>query len=110
MGLISGNGTRQWLFQRLSNALVVVFGIVMIKVLVSNELSHESLSALFAGQVFQIYAGLTLLFACFNSILAGWQIEGDYRKKLHIPKNLLTTVAVVVSLTYLGCGLMLLFK
>ncbi|UTW45783.1 succinate dehydrogenase, hydrophobic membrane anchor protein [bacterium SCSIO 12696] len=110
MGLMSGNGTRQWVFQRLSNALTVVFGIVMLKVLMSNDLSHESLVALFSGQAFQIYAGLTLLFVCFNSILAGWQIEGDYQKKLHIPKNLLTTVAVVLSLCYLVCGLMLLFR
>ena len=109
MGVMCNNGTRQWLFQRLSNALIIVFGIVMLKVLIANELTHEALTALFAGQIFQIYAGITLLFICFNSILAGWQIEGDYRKKLHIPKNLLTTVAVLISLCYLACGLWLLF-
>ena len=103
------NGTRQWVFQRLSNALIVVFGIVLLKVLMTNELSHESLSALFAGQVFQIYAAATLVFVCLNSILAGWQIEGDYSKKLGIPKKLLTTVAVLTSLCYLICGLLLLF-
>lgn len=108
MGVI--NGTRQWVFQRLSNALIVVFGIVMLKVLLTNELSYEALSALFTGQTFQIYAAVTLVFACLNSILAGWQIEGDYAKKLSIPGHLLTIVAVVVSLCYLAFGLMLLFQ
>ena len=110
MGLISKNGTRQWIFQRLSNALIVVFGVVLLKVLIGNDLSHEALQALFNDQIFRVYAGLTLLFVCFNAVLAGWQIEGDYAKKFHIPNNLLTTIAVLVSLCYLVMGLMLIFR
>ena len=104
------NGTRQWVFQRLSNALIVVFGIVMLKVLIANELSYEALTALFAGQTFQIYAAVTLAFVCFNSMLAGWQIEGDYSKKFGIPKGLLTVITVLVSLCYLVLGMLLLFR
>ncbi|WIO75495.1 succinate dehydrogenase, hydrophobic membrane anchor protein [Porticoccaceae bacterium LTM1] len=102
------NGVRQWIFQRVSNALFVLFGIVLLKLLLTTEFSYEAVTALVNNSTFQIYALITLVFACLNSVLAGWQIEGDYSKKFGIPSKLITTVVAVVSAGYLYYGIKLL--
>ncbi len=109
MGIIN-NGVRQWIFQRVSNALIISFGICLLCVLLSSDgLTYASLTELFSGQGFKIYAAIVLIFSCLNSVLAGWQIDGDYAKKFGMPQNVLTVTAAIVSLLFLFFGLGLLF-
>ena len=104
------SGVKQWIFQRITNAVIVSFGIALACVLFSGkDLSHESLTQLIASSNFTYYFAVVLVLACFNSILAGWQIDGDYAKKFGIPQKLITVCAVLGSLVYLAYGLKLLF-
>lgn len=108
MGIMT-NGVQQWFFQRVSNAAFVVFGIVLLVNILSNGLTYEALNELFAFTGFKLYALVTLLLACANSVLASWQITGDYAEKFNLPPCLMVAVAVLVSVLYLIWGLMLLF-
>lgn len=109
MGLMN-SGVKQWIFQRLSNALIISFGICLLCVLLSeNGLSYTSINALFDGGLFTLYLTVVLVLSCINGILAGWQIDGDYTEKFGLPKNLITIVAVVVSLVMMVYGLTILF-
>jgi succinate dehydrogenase / fumarate reductase membrane anchor subunit len=109
MGIIN-NGVKQWVFQRVSNTLIVSFGISLLCVFfAANGLSYESLKALFASQGFKIYFAVLLVFSCVNSVLAGWQIDGDYAKKFGLPYLLITVTTLLVSGVYLFYGLGMLF-
>lgn len=108
MGIMT-NGVQQWIFQRISNAVFIIFGLVLFANIASNGLNYEALTELFSGTAFKLYVFVTLLFACANSLLAGWQITGDYAAKFNIPPCLMMGVTVVVSLVYLVWGCMLLF-
>ncbi len=108
MGIMT-NGVQQWVFQRFSNAVFVIFGVVVLMTITSNGLTYESLNALFAATGFKLFALLTLVLAFANSILAGWQITGDYAAKFNIPPTLMMSVTIIVSVAYLVWGLMLLF-
>ncbi len=78
MGLIN-NGIRQWLFQRLSNALIISFGIGLLYTLIAADgLSYGSVSAHFSGGLVTSYCAVGLVFRCGNGVLAGWQIDGDF--------------------------------
>ncbi len=108
MGIIK-NGVQQWAFQRISNATFVIFGIVLLVHLVDGGFAYERLMALLANTGFKVYLAVTLLFAALNSVLAGWQITGDYAEKFGIPPMLMMGVTVLVSAAYLVWGLLLLF-
>lgn len=109
MGLMN-NGIRQWLFQRLSNALIISFGISLLYVFLSaDSLSYSSVSALFNSGFVTLYLAIVLVFSCVNGVLAGWQIDGDYTAKFGLPKNMITIIAMAISLVFLIYGLTLLF-
>lgn len=108
MGLNTGNGVQQWIFQRFSNIVLIVFALVLATVLCS-DLSYQSLTGLFAQTWFKIYLVFTLVFATLNSVLAGWQIAGDYAHKANLPNWVLTGLGVVVTLVYFIFALMLIF-
>ena len=106
MGLNTGSGVQQWVFQRFSNIVIIVFALVLATSL-SSDLTYESLTGLFAQTWFKIYLIFTLVFASLNSILAGWQIAGDYAQKANLPNWVLTGLGVVVTLVYFIFTLML---
>ncbi|MFT7223280.1 MAG: succinate dehydrogenase / fumarate reductase membrane anchor subunit [Cellvibrionaceae bacterium] len=109
MGIMN-DGVKQWVFQRVTNAVVVTFGIVLAYLLLSGKVSnYDSLKASVLDSGLAYYIVLVLLLSCINSVLAGWQIDGDYSKKFGLPTNLLTIIALVVSAAYLLYGLNLLF-
>ncbi len=104
------NGVKQWIFQRVSNALIISFGICLLCIFLSEDgLSYTSINELLSGGAFSIYLAIVLVFSCLNAMLAGWQIDGDYASKFGLPKNLITTVAVIASLGLLVFGLLVLF-
>ncbi len=109
MGIMT-SGVTQWKFQRISNAVFVIFGVVLLINILSNGLSYEALNGLFDNTAFKLYALVTLVLACGNSILAGWQITGDYAAKFNIPPCAMMGVTVIVSVVYLIWGIVLLFS
>ncbi|MGH1440492.1 MAG: hypothetical protein ACRBBR_10300 [Cellvibrionaceae bacterium] len=108
MGIMT-SGVKQWVFQRIANALFVSFGICLLCVFLSTDgLAYESIKTEIVA--WKWYFIIVLIFACINSILAGWQIDGDYAKKFGLPSNIVITLgAVLVSLLFLFYGLGLLF-
>lgn len=109
MGIMNkGWGVKHWVFQRVSNALIVLFAVLLAATLISG-FSYESLQALMSNPLVKIYLAITLLFVFANSILAAWQIAGDYAKKLNISSNVLVGITVIVSAIYLIAGLKIIF-
>lgn len=101
-------GVKHWIFQRVSNALFVIFGIVL-AVNLASGLSYEALQGLMSNSLVKVYLAVTLAFAFLNSILAGWQIAGDYAKKINVSEKLFVVVCAVVSAGYLVFGLSVIF-
>jgi succinate dehydrogenase / fumarate reductase membrane anchor subunit len=103
-------GVKQWVFQRLSNLIIIIFGAWLLAFLAgSGEINQQTLTALLSDGTTKLFLLITLVFACLNAMLAGWQIAGDYARKVNLPESLLTGIGVVVSALYLFCGLALLF-
>ena len=107
---VLNDGVKQWVFQRITNALIVTFGVVLVFIILSGKAStYESLVELFKVGGLVYYLGIVLILSCINSVLAGWQIDGDYSRKFGLPAGLLTISCAVVSLIYLVYGLKTLF-
>lgn len=108
MGLEKGNGVQQWIFQRFSNIVILVFVAVLATTL-SSDLTYEALLSLFAQTWFKVYLTITLVFASLNSVLAGWQISGDYAHKVNLPGWVLTGFGVLVTLVFFISALLLIY-
>ena len=108
MGIENGNGVQQWIFQRFSNIIILVFIAVLATVFMTG-LSYESLSLLMSKTWFKVYLTVTLIFGSLNSVLAGWQIAGDYAHKICLPSWVLTGFGAVVTLVYFVLGLILIY-
>lgn len=103
MGIIN-NGVRQWLFQRISNALFVTFGVFLCCIFLNNDgFTYSFIQSQLV--TWKWYFAIVLIFACLNAVLAAWQIDGDYAAKFGIPHLLLTLIALIVSIVYLIYGL-----
>lgn len=101
------NGVREWLFQRFSNLLIILFAIVYIGLLVANApLSYEKWLALHSALWFKLYSSFTLVIVTLNALLAGWQIGTDYTQK--VPVNgfdkIYTLLYVIPTVLYLLAG------
>lgn len=101
-------GVKHWVFQRVSNALIVIFGVVLAATLVSG-VTFESLQETLANPVVKAYLVITLVFACLNSVLAGWQIAGDYANKFGFNAGVMVGFVAIVSAAYFVCGLTFIF-
>jgi succinate dehydrogenase hydrophobic membrane anchor protein len=104
MGIIN-SGVKHWVFQRIANALFVAFGIALLCVFLSNDgMTYESLTALLQNSGWKWFFIVVLILACVNSVLAAWQIDGDYAKKFGIPQQVITITALLVSILFLYFG------
>ena len=103
MGLIN-SGVKQWIFQRIANALFVTFGIFLLCIFLNSDgLSYAALQSQLVS--WKWYLAIVLVFACINGVLAGWQIDGDYAKKFGLPRLAITVIALLVGGFYLVSGL-----
>ncbi|AQA16990.1 succinate dehydrogenase, hydrophobic membrane anchor protein [Halioglobus japonicus] len=103
-------GVNEWIFQRVSNLLIIAFGLWLIATVISSGgFTQEALAGLLGSTVFRVWAMVTLLFAGLNSVLAGWQIAGDYAEKFGINHGLMVWGTAIVSAAYVVIGAMLLF-
>lgn len=105
----SRSGTREWLFQRLSNVAICLWAVIFIGlVLTLDSATFTSWKGLFSPTWFKVYSSITLIMVCLNSVLAGWQIGTDYIKPTGV--NSFYMIAVkLVSLAYVAFGLYILW-
>lgn len=102
------SGVREWLFQRFSNVLILVFAMVYIgSILSMTEVNYENWLAMHQVLWFKIFLTFTLVVTMLNSILAGWQIGTDYVQKVPIPGFgvFLHAFYTIVSIAFLLFGL-----
>ena len=103
-------GVKQWIFQRLSNVAIVVFGFWLVYFLASpGAITAETINDLFSNTASLIYLTITLVLAGLNSILAGWQIAGDYCEKFNLNQTFLVSFGTIVSVAYIAVGFCILF-
>ncbi len=103
-------GVKQWIFQRLSNVAIVVFGFWLVYFLASpGAITPQTINDLFSNTASLIYLTITLVLAGLNSILAGWQIAGDYAEKFNLNQTFLVSFGTIVSVAYIATGFCILF-
>ena len=99
------SGRTEWLFQRVANVSIVLWGAVFIALLLCMQgTEFVDLQAIFAPLWFKLYTSITLLVISVNSVLAGWQIGTDYVKAAAI-NRIFMAVCIVVSAAYAVAGL-----
>lgn len=103
------SGTREWVFQRVTNFLICVWALMFVVLLfVSAPLDSESWRALFEPMWFKLFSSIVLLCVGVNGTLAGWQIGTDYIKVPAINRPYMWLVKVM-SLAYVAAGLYILW-
>lgn len=110
--LSNRKGTREWVFQRVSNLLIICYAAVYAGlILAQGPMSYETWVAMHGAMWFKLYSTLTLVFIALNSVLAGWQIGTDYTQKVPLPGfgKLFHSFYFVVTLAYLGFAFFILW-
>ena len=103
------SGVYEWIFQRVTNVLIVIYGLIMASHFLSEATADYSAMVAFFNQGWVIlFSALILVLICLNSVLAGWQIAGDYLNKMPALNKLFMRVCMVVTVGYLLFGLVLL--
>jgi len=103
------SGTREWVFQRLSNLAICLWAVVFIGLILSiDAATFADWKNLFSPMWFKVYSSITLIIICSNSVLAGWQIGTDYIKPILI-NRLFMTVVILGSVAYTILGLSILW-
>ncbi|MBD5770010.1 succinate dehydrogenase, hydrophobic membrane anchor protein [Marinomonas colpomeniae] len=105
----SRSGTKEWVFQRLSNVAICLWGVIFIGlVLTLDSATFSDWKGLFSPTWFKVYSSITLVMVCLNSVLAGWQIGTDYIKPTCVNRFYMVAVKLV-SLAYVAFGLYILW-
>ena len=103
------NGVSEWLFQRTANLLAVLYGLVMVSHFLSESATDYAATVAFFSEGWVIlFSALVLVFNCLNSVLAGWQIAGDYLNKNANINKLFMRACIAVTAVYLVFGLFIL--
>jgi len=103
------NGVYEWIFQRLANLLIVVYGAIAASHFLSAAAAdHHATVAFFSQGWFKLFSLLVLVIICLNSVLAGWQIAGDYINKNPSINKLCMFACIAITIIYLICGFSLL--
>lgn len=99
------SGRNEWIFQRVSNLSIVLWGGIFIAQLyLLKEADHANFLTIFTPLWFKLYTSITLLIISLNSVLAGWQIGTDYVKVPSI-NRIFITLCISVSAIYAVAGL-----
>jgi succinate dehydrogenase / fumarate reductase, membrane anchor subunit len=103
------NGVYEWIFQRTTNLLIVIYGLIVASHFLSEATAdYGTMVALFNQGWFKLFNLLMIVIACLNSVLAGWQIAGDYLNKHSELNKLFMWVCTIVTFVYLVFGVSLL--
>lgn len=108
MTSIAKSGVKQWLLQRICNCFIVLYSIMLIGLIIAPPLDNfTAVESLLAQIWFKLVSTVCIFIFAINSILAGWQIAGDYVKGAVINKIfnglciIFTTAGLLVALMIL---------
>ncbi len=103
-------GVKHWLFQRGSNLVFILFGAWFLVSFISGGFSdYAGIASLQESVAAKAVLGVVLLLAALNSILAGWQIAGDYAHKINVSSGVIVAIVALISIAYLVVGAGVLF-
>ena len=98
------SGTSQWIFQRLSNLFIVIVCAALAVFFYLNPISnYTDFISLLQTTWFKVVTSIALVVFALNSVLAGWQIAGDYVKQAPVNK-LFNTLCIAISLATMLFG------
>jgi len=100
-------GVKQWIFQRICNLVFILFGLWLLIALAGGE--PTTFAGLLTNGTTQLFLAIVLVLAGLNSMLAGWQIAGDYAHKINVPGSVITGIVIIASIAYMVMGLGLLY-
>jgi len=104
------SGTREWVFQRLSNVAICLWVVIFIGLILTlDTATFSDWKALFSPMWFKVYTSISLIMVCLNAVLAGWQIGTDYIKPNCI-NRIYMAVVIVGSISYSVLGLAILWS
>lgn len=99
-------GVKQWLFQRSSNLVFVLFGAWFLISVISGAFNdYAGINTLLGSAAAKAVLAIVLLLAALNSILAGWQIAGDYAHKINVSSGVIVAIVAIISIAYLVVGI-----
>ena len=76
-------GFYEWIFQRISTILIILYTITYISLVVSMQTyDYATWTSMHDATWFKVYSTITLVIVMANSLLAGWQIGTDYTQKV----------------------------
>lgn len=103
-------GINQWVFQRISNIAIVSFGLWLFWFIISpGEIDAVTIYEVLKSTSNKIFFLIVLVLSGLNSILAGWQIAGDYANKFGLNQTMIIVIVSLISLSYIVFGTYLLF-
>jgi succinate dehydrogenase / fumarate reductase membrane anchor subunit len=77
------NGFHEWIYQRISTILIILYTITYISLVVSMQTyDYATWTSMHDVTWFKVYSTITLVIVMANSLLAGWQIGTDYTQKV----------------------------
>ncbi|WP_157813595.1 succinate dehydrogenase, hydrophobic membrane anchor protein [Pseudoalteromonas spongiae] len=101
---VNRHGTKQWIFQRIANLLIVLLSLCFVVVFATFPVDdYASLIDLLNAHWVKVIASISLIVLSLNSMLAGWQIAGDYVKGSFV-NYLFNTLCIVVSVMIAALG------
>jgi len=107
---LTGNGLRDWLIQRVTSIVMVVYIIFLLGFLIANPgLQFFTWQALFKSSAFRIFSVLFLLSLMWHAWIGMWTITTDYLKPLCI--RLPVQIIIILALmTYVIWGVSILWS
>lgn len=75
------SGTKHWVFQRFSNLYIVLYSAFILGFIAFSPVTnYHELVGLFDNASVKVFSSIGVFLFALNSVLAAWQIAGDYIK------------------------------
>ena len=110
VGNLGRSGVRNWLLQRFSALLLLIYTLWILGFIASNP-GHAQWQALFAGFGMRLFSSVTLLALCVHGWIGLWAVCTDYLTERLMPaagnrlRAAALTAGVALLLLYFAYGL-----
>ena len=110
MKIINNNGIYNWLIQRITAVLLLVYTMFIVLYLLNNpNLNYENWSELHAGIAMKVFSLITLISLGAHAWIGLWTVSTDYIKSTGY-RCLFQTITTSAILLYLAWGMQLIWS